>query len=100
VQELKPSYAVFSLATPYPGAQFYQQMVEENLIKVKDWSKYNLISPIIDTMECSLEELRKIQSTAFRKFYLRPRYLLSQIWMDGPIFLKTIAGVIRRLVYF
>lgn len=98
VQELKPSYAIFSLATPYPGTRFYQQMVEENLIKVKDWSKYTLISPIIDTMECSLEELRKIQSTAFRKFYFRPRYILSQIWMDGPILLKTIAGVIRRVV--
>jgi radical SAM superfamily enzyme YgiQ (UPF0313 family) len=98
VQELKPSYAVFSLATPYPGTRFYQHMVEENLIKVKDWSKYTLISPIIDTMECSLEELRKIQSTAFRKFYLRPRYILRQTWMDGPMLLKTIAGVIRRLV--
>ncbi len=98
VQELKPSYAVFSLATPYPGTRFYQHMVEENLIKVKDWSKYTLISPIIDTMECSLEELRKIQSTAFRKFYLRPRYILRQTWVDGPMLLRTIAGVIRRLV--
>lgn len=98
VQELKPSYAVFSLATPYPGTRFYQHMVEENLIKVKDWSKYTLISPIIDTMECSLEELRKIQSTAFRKFYLRPRYILRQTWTDGPMLLRTIAGVIRRLV--
>lgn len=98
VKDLKPSYALFSLATPYPGTKFYQQMVEKNLIKVKDWSKYTLISPIIDTMECSFEEVRKIQSAAFREFYLRPRYLLSQIWMDGPILLKTIAGVVRKLV--
>lgn len=97
VQELKPSYAIFSLATPYPGTRFYQQMKEKNLIKVKDWSKYTLISPILDTMECSLEELRKIQSNAFRKFYLRPRYLLSQIWMDGPILLKTLMAVIRKV---
>ncbi|MEL7670421.1 radical SAM protein [Methanobacterium sp.] len=97
VQELKPSYAIFSLATPYPGTRFYQQMKEKNLIKVKDWSKYTLISPIIDTMECSLEELRKIQSNAFRKFYLRPRYILSQVWMDGPILLKTLVAVIRKV---
>ncbi|MGB9977917.1 B12-binding domain-containing radical SAM protein [Methanobacterium sp.] len=97
VQELKPSYAIFSLATPYPGTRFYQQMKEKNLIKVKDWSKYTLISPIIDTMECSLEELKKIQSKAFRKFYLRPRYIFSQVWMDGPILLKTIVSVIRKV---
>lgn len=98
VQELKPSYALFSLATPYPGTRFYQQMVEKNLIKVKDWSKYTLVSPVIDTMECSLEELKKIQSTAFRKFYLRPRYIFSQVWMDGPVLLKTIVGVIRKVI--
>ena len=97
VQELKPSYAIFSLATPYPGTRFYQQMKEKNLIKVKDWSKYTLISPIIDTMGCSLEELRKIQSNAFRKFYLRPRYIASQVWMDGPILLKTLVTVIRKV---
>jgi radical SAM superfamily enzyme YgiQ (UPF0313 family) len=97
VQELKPSYAIFSLATPYPGTRFYQQMKEKNLIKVKDWSKYTLISPIIDTMGCSLEELRKIQSNAFRKFYLRPRYIASQVWMDGPILLKTLVAVIRKV---
>lgn len=97
VQELKPSYAIFSLATPYPGTRFYQEMVEKNLIKVKDWSKYTLISPIIDTMECSLEELKKIQTAAFRKFYLRPRYIFRQVWMDGPILIRTIAGVIRKV---
>ena len=97
VQELKPSYAIFRLATPYPGTRFYQQMMEKNLIKVKDWSKYTLISPIIDTMECSLEELKKIQSKAFRKFYLRPRYIFSQVWMDGPILLKTLVAIIRKV---
>lgn len=97
VQELKPSYAIFSLATPYPGTRFYQEMVEKNLIKVKDWSKYTLISPIIDTMGCSLEELKKTQSAAFRKFYLRPRYIFRQVWMDGPILIKTIMGVIRKV---
>ncbi len=98
VQELKPSYAIFSLATPYPGTRFYQQMMEKNLIKVKDWSKYTLISPILDTMECSLDELRKIQGRAFRKFYLRPRYIFSQVWMDGPMLLKTIVGVIKNVI--
>lgn len=97
VQELKPSYAIFSLATPYPGTRFYQQMLEQNMIKVKDWSKYTLISPIIDTMEISLEELKKIQSRAFRNFYLRPRYILSQVRMDGLILLKTIARVVRKV---
>jgi len=98
VRELNPSYAVFSLATPYPGTRFYKESVEKNLIKVKDWSKYTLISPVLDTVDCSLEELKKLQYKAFRNFYLRPGYLLRQVWMDGPILLKTVAGVIREVI--
>lgn len=98
VKELKPSYAIFSLATPYPGTRFYQQTLEKNLIKVRDCSKYTLISPILETMECSLEELKNMQNNAFCKFYLRPGYILRQVWMDGPILLKTIASVIREVL--
>lgn len=98
VKELKPSYAIFSLATPYPGTRFYQQAFENNLIKVKDWSKYTLISPILDTVECSLEDLRKLQSNAFVKFYMRPAYILRQFIRDGPMLLKTIWGVVKQVV--
>ncbi len=98
VKELNPSYAIFSLATPYPGTKFYQQTFEKDLIKVKDWSKYTLISPILETVDCSLDELRKLQATAFKKFYLRPSYLLRQVMMDGPILIKTIFGVVRNIL--
>lgn len=98
VKDLKPSYAIFSLATPYPGTKFYQQVFENNMIKVKDWSKYTLISPIIDTIECSLEDLRKYQTIAFCKFYLRPTYLIRQLIIDGPMLLKTIWGVFRHVL--
>lgn len=99
VKELNPSYAIFSLATPYPGTRFYQQTLEKDLIKVKDWSKYTLISPILETVDCSMEELKKLQATAFKKFYLRPMYLIRQVIMDGPILVKTISGVIRNIMF-
>ncbi|MDY2745482.1 MAG: radical SAM protein [Methanosphaera sp.] len=95
VHSLKPNYAIYSLATPYPGTRFYQESFEKNLIKVKDWSKYTLISPIIETVDFSLKDLRRIQAKAFIKFYLRPQYLLSQFIKDGPYFIKTVFGVIK-----
>ena len=98
VKELNPSYAIFSLATPYPGTKFYQQTIEKDIIKVKDWSKYTLISPILETVDCSLEELKNLQITAFKKFYFRPSYLIRQVIMDGPILIKTIAGILRNIL--
>lgn len=97
VKELNPSYALFSLATPYPGTRFYQEAVLDNLITVKDWSKYTLLSPVLETVDCSLEELKKMQKTAFRQFYLRPVYLMKQAWMDGPILFKTVAAMIKEV---
>ena len=84
VHKLKPNYAIYSLATPYPGTRFYKEAFEKNLIKIKDWSKYTLITPILETIDCSLNDMRKIQAKAFMKFYLRPHYIIRQFLQDGP----------------
>lgn len=95
VHKLKPNYAIYSLATPYPGTRFYKEAFEKNLIKIKDWSKYTLITPILETIDCSLNDMRKIQAKAFMKFYLRPHYIIRQFLQDGPYLLKTIFRVIK-----
>lgn len=95
VHKLKPNYAIYSLATPYPGTRFYKEAFEKNLIKIKDWSKYTLITPVLETIDCSLNDMRKIQAKAFMKFYLRPHYIIRQFLQDGPYLLKTIFGVIK-----
>jgi len=41
-KSLNPSYVIFSLATPYPGTDFYMEASKQNLINVNDWSKYTL----------------------------------------------------------
>ena len=97
VKKLNPNYAIFSLATPYPGTLFYKQAVSENLIKVNDWSKYTLLSPVLETMDCSLEELKKLQRKAFRSFYLRPNYLINQARKDGFVLIKTAAAIVKEV---
>ncbi|PKL67420.1 MAG: B12-binding domain-containing radical SAM protein [Methanobacteriales archaeon HGW-Methanobacteriales-1] len=97
VKNLNPNYAIFSLATPYPGTLFYKQAVSQNLIKVNDWSKYTLLSPVLETMDCSLEELKKLQKKAFRSFYLRPNYLINQARKDGFVLIKTAAAIVKEV---
>ncbi len=97
VKSLEPNYAIFSLATPYPGTDFYNKSLEDNLIKTDDWSKFSLLTPVIETVDCSLEELKKLQKKAFRDFYARPLYLLRQTWMDGPILFKAAISMLREV---
>ena len=98
VNSLKPNYALYSLATPYPGTRFYKETFEKNLIKIKDWSKFTLISPVLETIDCTKDDLRDIQKKAFIKFYLRPGYLIKQVSQDGFILLRTILGVAKQLL--
>ena len=98
VHELKPNYALFSLATPYPGTRFYNETFKKNLISIKDWSKFTLIDPVLKTVDCTQEELRSIQKKAFIKFYLRPVYLVQQISQDGVMLVKTIYGVAKSIL--
>jgi radical SAM superfamily enzyme YgiQ (UPF0313 family) len=98
VKKLNPNYALYSLATPYPGTRFYQETFEKNVIRITDWSKYNLIDPVLKTMDCSSDELRSIQKKAFIGFYLRPGYLLRQVSQDGLVLVKTILGIAKQLI--
>jgi radical SAM superfamily enzyme YgiQ (UPF0313 family) len=98
VKKLNPNYALYSLATPYPGTRFYNETFKKNLINIKDWSKYTLINPVLKTVDCSSEELRKTQKKAFIGFYLRPNYLIRQVSTDGLILLKTIFGIAKQLI--
>ncbi|MEE0934066.1 MAG: radical SAM protein [Methanobrevibacter sp.] len=98
VKKLNPNYALYSLATPYPGTRFYNETFKKNLIQIKDWSKFTLIDPVLKTVDVSSKELRSIQKKAFLKFYLRPGYLAKQVSQDGLILLRTILGVARQIV--
>ena len=98
VKELKPNYALFSIATPYPGTRFYNETFRKNLISIKDWSKFTLIDPVLKTVDCTQEELRNIQKNAFIKFYLRLGYLARQISQDGIMLVRTMYGVVKSLL--
>ncbi len=98
VKSLNPNYALYSLATPYPGTRFYNETFKKNLIQIRDWSKFTLLDPVLKTVDVSSKELRSIQKKAFLKFYLRPGYLAKQVSQDGLILLRTVFGVARQIV--
>lgn len=94
-KELDPDYSMFSLATPYPGTRFYKLCEQIGIINVKDWTHYNLITPIIETIDLTLEELKQLQIRAFQEFYLRPRWIIKQLCREKSKFLGVLKQIIR-----
>ncbi|MDF1563041.1 MAG: radical SAM protein [Deltaproteobacteria bacterium] len=64
---LNPDVAVFPVVTPMPFTPIYAEMKDR--IRVWDYSKYNLVTPIIEPEAMSLEEVTKALGRCYMKFY-------------------------------
>ncbi|HDI46267.1 MAG TPA: radical SAM protein, partial [Candidatus Methanomethylia archaeon] len=77
--KLDTDFAQFTAMTPYPGTEVYEYAKREGLLLTNDWSKFTTIKPVMRTKELSAEEIEKLVSRAYRKFYLRPKFLWRQL---------------------
>lgn len=82
VKEICPTYANFFILSPYPGTEIYDYMNSNGMMKIKDWTEVR--SPkyenyIINHPNFSHLELKKIQSMAYRRFYLNLKYIFTLI---------------------
>lgn len=64
---LNPDIAVFPVVTPMPFTPLYREMKER--IRVFDYSKYNLVTPIIEPYAMSLEEVTRALGHCYMTFY-------------------------------
>lgn len=85
---LNPDIAVFPVVTPMPFTPLYNDMKEH--IRVFDYSKYNLVTPIVEPHQMTLSEITKALGLCYMQFYsnkmheivaledgFKRRYLLS-----------------------
>ena len=79
LKKIKPDYAQFYGAIPFPGTKFYELAKKRGWLVTKDWSKFELNQNIVSTPSLSVEELRKAKEKAFRAFYFRPAYILKRL---------------------
>ena len=85
-RSLPADYTVFSLLSPYPDTKFYREGVEKGIFDPGDWQGF-LKNPTVQRNlptsweeYFSKEELLDFLKVAHRKFYYRPRVLLSALF--------------------
>jgi anaerobic magnesium-protoporphyrin IX monomethyl ester cyclase len=64
---LNPDVAVFPVVTPMPFTPLFNEMKDR--IRVWDYSKYNLVTPIIEPEAMSIDEVMKALGRCYMKFY-------------------------------
>ena len=89
--KLDSDYCQYSILTPFPGTPIYNDLIKKDLIDNDEWNKYTVLKPILKYSEIGLSKkmVERKLSTAYLKFYTRPKYLLKHRYMI-KVMLQTV----------
>ncbi len=77
--ELDPDVAIFNVVIPNPGTQMYEWAVKNGVLKNENWDEYDLTKPVMTLANVSGEKVQEYYKLAYKKFYMRPAYVLKRI---------------------
>ncbi|MFH2021576.1 MAG: radical SAM protein [archaeon] len=97
-KKLDPHWAQFTLTIPYPGTKMFTQLKHKGYLSL-DWDSYNTWNGWIENAKLPYvtsgrteEELKKLQRTAMREFYFRPKTILRHL-----LSIKSIHDLLRDI---
>jgi radical SAM superfamily enzyme YgiQ (UPF0313 family) len=100
--EIDPDYAQVSILSLFPNTELFTQAVAKGLISPQRWQAFALAPTPVFHLDHWLEsltitELLSLQREAYRRFYLRPRYIWRSMKATGSWYeLKTkLQGAIK-----
>jgi len=98
-KELNPTFAQFTMYTPFPGTEAFDQAKAEGTILTRDWSKYTTQQPVLKLKKVSSKKLNSLLRSAYLEFYLRPSFIFRALRKgELRILLKSIGrGVLWML---
>lgn len=76
---LDPTVAIFTIATPIPGTEYYDLMIEKGVIEEQDWGHYDLAHAIMPTKHLSREQLHDLYYKIYMGFYKRAKKIIKHI---------------------
>jgi radical SAM superfamily enzyme YgiQ (UPF0313 family) len=97
--------ALFHVAVPYAGTDFYFRAISEGWLDTRDWTHFDMSdSVVVRYPDMSAEAVLAGTKRAFREFYLRPRQIVrllrmmasggdvAMLWDIGRGFLSWLLG--------
>ena len=92
--------ALFHVAMPYAGTEFYFQSVANGWLNTNEWKHFDMNdSAVVGYDDFDAKQILKATKQAFREFYFRPK----QVWRMSRMMLSAgdigmIAGVCRNFL--
>ncbi|MFQ5825009.1 MAG: B12-binding domain-containing radical SAM protein [bacterium] len=100
-KHINPATAQFSILTPYPGTEIWNQLKDRLLIH--DWDKFDGLHAVFHGEHLKASEIEALCRRAYIRFYVRPKRIAGQIYAAirgkdsmGPR-LKTVSKIFTLL---
>jgi radical SAM superfamily enzyme YgiQ (UPF0313 family) len=96
---LGPDVAMFNIATPFPGTEMFRWAEQNGYLLTKNWEEYDLAHPVMDLPTVSAERVEEFYRKAYRKFFLRPSYLIKRVSrLTGPAAVMDACKAMRAIL--
>lgn len=96
MKKLNPDFVQITLLTPFPGTKVYQWALEQKIFDDywKDFAKNPQIGFKTKywTKELSNNELEKLLTIAYKKFYIRPIYIIKRLFK-----IRSLSELLRKV---
>jgi anaerobic magnesium-protoporphyrin IX monomethyl ester cyclase len=87
-----PDMANWNMYTPWPFAEMFEELGDR--VEVRDYSKYNFVTPIMKPEDMDREEVLKGVLRCYARFYLRKTFL-SYPWIRNKFKRKYMLGCLK-----
>ena len=95
--EYDPDLCFFLAATPWPYSDWWPEVADR--VQVTDYSRYNLINPIIKPDAMERDELAALLSAAFMRFYRDKMARLDRLAPEKRTYLMRVARLLMDESY-
>ena len=92
-----PDLAFFLAIAPWPYSEIYPMLKPH--VEVFDYSKYNLVEPVVKPKEMTLDEVRKELGLASKNFYMNKLKNLDKLSPEKQEFMIKVTKIIANNSY-
>lgn len=79
-RSISPDSIAFTITTPFPGTEYYDEVVREGLLDTRQWNQFNVVSnAVMRTATLSRAEIVRAEKYVMRQVYYSPRYVLRRL---------------------
>lgn len=75
-KRLNTSFAQFTISTPYPGTQYFQDL--EGELTTRNWELFDTYTLVFNHPDLSKNELERLKEKAHVEYYFRPKWILAR----------------------